>query len=143
MSSYKAGFNPRENEPLSRNTLHTLLESTRQRTNPAALRYPMGFRDWSLGHTNPKVGAGHLIYPVSVRDTAKSRIGCRDNCHLNYLVKFIIVNVGGLHRDAKASSPPMPVVSVGAAIVVRGWESQPLGEGPQSAGIFRAEVTEC
>lgn len=70
-------------------------------------------------------------------------MGCSDNCHLNYLVKFIIVNVGGLQRDAKASSPPMSVVRVGAAIVVRGWESQLHGEGPQSAGTFRAKVTEC
>jgi hypothetical protein len=104
VSSNKAGFNLRENEPLSRNTLHTPQEFTRQRTNPTALCYPMGYRSRSLTHTGSKVEAGHLIYPVSVRDTAKSRMGCRDNCHLNYLVEFIIVNVGGLQRNAKASS---------------------------------------
>jgi hypothetical protein len=32
--------------------------------------------------------------------------------------------------------------SVGAAIVVRGWESQPHGEGRQPVGPFGAKVTE-
>jgi hypothetical protein len=41
------------------------------------------------------------------------------------------MNVGGLYRDVKVSSLPMTGISVGAVIVVRGWESQPQGEGPQ------------
>ncbi len=53
------------------------------------------------------------------------------NRHLNYLAKSIFVNVGGLYRDAKVSSPPRPDISIGAVIVVGGWESQPQGEGPQ------------
>jgi len=47
--------------------------------------------------------------------------------------------VGGPCQDAKASSPPIPDKGVGAAIVVRGWESQPQGEGPQSVGNSSAE----
>jgi hypothetical protein len=40
------------------------------------------------------------------------------NRHLNYLAEFIFVNVGGSYRDAKASSLPMPDMSVGGVIVV-------------------------
>jgi len=47
--------------------------------------------------------------------------------------------VGGPCQGAKASSPPIPGTGVGAAIVVRGWESQSQGEGPQSVGISRAK----
>ena len=66
-----------------------------------------------------------------------------DNRHLNYLAESIFVNVGDSSRNAKESSPLMFVVRVGATIVVRGWESQPHGEGSQSVGIFNAQVTEC
>lgn len=47
-------------------------------------------------------------------------MGCVGNRHLHYLAESIYVNVGGFHRDAKASSRPMPGESVGAAIVVGG-----------------------
>ena len=53
------------------------------------------------------------------------------NRHLNYLAESTVVNVGGLYRDVKVSSLPMTGISVGAVIVVGGWESQPQGEGPQ------------
>ena len=43
----------------------------------------------------------------------------------------VIVNVGGRSGDAKASSPPTPPVGDGAAVVVRGRESRPHGEGRQ------------
>jgi hypothetical protein len=36
----------------------------------------------------------------------------------------------------------MSAVSVGAAIVVRTWESQAQGERPQSVGTFYAHVTD-
>ena len=55
-----------------------------------------------------------------------------DNRHLSHLAESILVNVGGSQQNAKVSNPPMVVVSVGAAIVVRVWESQAQGEGPQS-----------
>ena len=83
--------------------------------------------------TSPKVPTGYLIYPVGVRDTAKSGIGRMGNRYLRYLAESISVNVGGLRVEV--SSPPMKHASVGAAIVVGGWESQPQGEGPQVVGI--------
>jgi hypothetical protein len=101
---------------------------------------------------NTKAETGYLTYPVSVRDTAKSGMGCRGNHHLNDLAESIAMNVGGLYPDAKDSSRPIPGRSVGAAIVVRGWESQPhaehrqqcsAGEGPQSVGTSRAKVAKC
>lgn len=51
-------------------------------------------------------------------------MGCSDNRHLLYLAESILVNVGDSLQNAKVSSPPMSEVSVGAAIVVRAWESQ-------------------
>ena len=38
-----------------------------------------------------------------VRDTAKSGMGVTGNHHLNHLVEFISVNVGGSHQDVKLS----------------------------------------
>jgi hypothetical protein len=68
--------------------------------------------------TSPKVSLGKPDYPNDVRDTAKSGIGCLGNRHLNYLAEFIFVNVGGSYQDVKASSLPMPAMSVGGVIVV-------------------------
>lgn len=102
-----------------------------------------GYRGWLSYFTSPKDDAGYLIYPTSGRDTAKSGTGCSDNRHLNYLAESILVNVGGSQQNEKVSSPPMSVVSVGAAIVVRTWESQVQGEGPQSVGTSSAKVIEC
>ena len=82
-----------------------------------------------------KVPAGHLHYPVGVRDTAKSGMGQLDNRPLRYLVEFLSVNVGGLR--AEASSPPVKHASVGGLIVVGGWESQLHGEGDQLVGISK------
>jgi hypothetical protein len=42
-------------------------------------------RDWSMRYTSPKAEAGHLTYPASIRDTAKSGIGWIGNRHLNDL----------------------------------------------------------
>jgi hypothetical protein len=43
------------------------------------------------------------------------------------------VNVGGLYVER--CSPAMKHMGVGAAIVVRGWESQPQGEGRQGIDV--------
>jgi hypothetical protein len=43
--------------------------------------------------------------------------------------------VGGSLQNVKMSSPSKSEAGVGAAIVVRGWESQPHGEVPQFVGI--------
>ena len=137
VSSYKAGFNLRETVPLPRNILHACEvvahESTRQRMN-LLCKCSSQEAIFAGFHTRPviKVEAGHLHYPASIRDSAKSGLGCRDNRHLLYLAESIFVNVGGLQQDAKLSSPTMPAVSVGAIIVVRDWESQSQGEGSQS-----------
>jgi len=100
---------------------------------------PTDYRDWLVLITSLKVSSGNLSYPDDARDSAKSGLGCARNHHLNDLVESISVNVGGPSQGAKASSQPIPDSGVGAAIVVRGWESQPHGEGPQSVGISRAK----
>lgn len=71
----------------------------------------------------------------------KERYGLTGNRHLNYLAKSIFVNVGGLYRDAKVSSPPMTGIGVGGSMVLVGVtphqgarESRVQGEGSQSVG---------
>ena len=61
------------------------------------------------------------------------------NRHLHYLVEFIFVNVGGSYRNVKASSLPMPDMSVGGVIVLRARESRVHGEGRQGINISRLE----
>lgn len=90
-----------------------------------------------------KAVVGHLKYPTTVRDTAKSGIGCERNRHLNYLAESIKVNVGDSQQNVKESRPPMSVVRVGATIVVRARESRVHGEGSQFVGTSSANVTEC
>ena len=142
MSPNEADFDLREITPLPRNTLHTCgvvaYESTRQRTN-----LKKGYRGWSFIHTRPKDETGQPDYPVSVRDTAKRGMGRKGNRHLSPLAEFIFMNVGCFRQDAKMGSPSRPDESVGAVVVVRGWESQPHGEGPQSVRTFYAKVAEC
>jgi hypothetical protein len=132
VSSNEADFNLREIAALDY-TLHKSADEpfcSRAAIRVAEMRFRLCL--------NLKVDAGHLAYPASVRDTAKSGMGCNDNRHLTFLAESILVNVGGLQQNEKVSSPPMSVVSVGAAIVVRAWESQAQGEGPQSVGISSA-----
>ena len=148
VSSHKAGFNLRETFPLPRNILHACEvvahESTRQRMNPLCKGISQGITYTDcLARPISRVESGNLSYPASIRDSAKSGLGCCDNRHLLYLAESIFVNVGGSLKDAKLSSPTMPCVSVGATIVVRDWESQSQGEGSQSVGISSANVTEC
>ena len=54
----------------------------------------------------------------SIRDTAKSGMGCIGNRCLSDLAESDAVNVGGSSRNAKSSSPTTCVKSVGATIVV-------------------------
>jgi hypothetical protein len=129
VSSNKAGLDLRESVPMSHSA------STRQRASQEVLQIQPDFRGWLSTHTSPKDSTDHLSYSVDARDTATSGNGSNDNRHLNYLVESISVNVGGSHRNVKASSLPMTDESVGAVIVVRGWENQPHGEGPQFVGI--------
>jgi len=142
-SSNEVDFDLRETHPLPRNILQDCgvmaHGSTGQRMNPRILRYSKGCRDWLVLSTSQKVSVDYLTYPTDIRDSAESGLGQTDNRCLNYLVESISMNVGGPCQGAKASSPPIPDKGVGAAIVVRGWESQPHGEGPQSVGISRAK----
>jgi hypothetical protein len=87
---------------------------------------------------NSKDETYYLDYYVSARDSAESGKGFIDNRYLNYFIESINMNVGGLYRDVKVSSLPMTGISVGAVIVVGGWESQPQGEGRQEVNIFPA-----
>ena len=141
VSSNKVDFDLRERGPRSRNILHSCKDiRDRERAFWILLGFK-GYRSWILAVTSLKVSTDYLTYPVDVRDSAKSGLGQIDNHHLNYLVESISVNVGGLL--AEVSSPPMKQASVGGPIVVRGWESQPQGEGGQFAGIPMQMVTEC
>jgi len=143
VSPNKANFDLRETPPLSRNILHSCgirdHGTTGQRTSQKSPRDMTGYRCRLITFTGKKVSTSNLIYLVDVRDSAKSGLGRIGNRHLNYLVESIPVNVGGPCQGAKASSPPIPNKDVGAATVVRGWESQPQGEGPQSVGISRTK----
>jgi hypothetical protein len=78
---------------------------------------------------------GHLIYPMSVQDTAKSGIGCCGNRCLHHLVERTSMNVGG--PCVEGSSPPMKRMGVGAAIVLGARESRVQGEGPQGIDVRR------
>lgn len=152
VSSNKAGFNLREIIPLSQILRKALERLMGQRPDPNACSHQKGHRNWSSENTSSKIGAGYLNYPASGRDSAKSGLGYIDNRHLSYLAESIFVNVGDSHRNAKVSSPPMFDVRVGATIVVRDGEKPShaehrcrcfAGEGSQSVGTSRANVTDC
>lgn len=121
----EADFHLRETMTRPRNILHTPVpltrESTGLRTNFEAISYGVrSYPSWNSG-CQRKLEQVNLDYPAPVRDTAKSGMGVRGNRHLNYFAESFLMNLGGLHRDAKVSSPLTPCVSVGAAIVIRGW----------------------
>jgi len=97
--------------------------------NPMACSCPKDYRGWEGEITNPKVEISNLNYLISIRDSAKSGLGCLDNRHLNYFVESINGNVGDSYQNAKANSQPTTGKRVGAAVVVGGWESQPQGKG--------------
>jgi len=138
VSPNKASFDLREIIPLSRNILHNRsvrdYGDTGQRTSQKLLSTATGYRCRSPDYTDKKVSVSNLNYLTDVRDSAKSGLGRKGNRHLNHLAESISVNVGDPCQDAKASSQPIPDKEVGAAIVVRDWENQPQGEGPQSVG---------
>ena len=147
VSSNKAGFDLRENSPLSRNILHSCgmkdHGNTGQRTSRKVFMIPTDYRGWLFICTSPKVSTDNLIYSVDVRDSAKSGLGHCDNRHLNDLAESISMNVGGSQQNVKASSPPMLAGSVGGVIVLGARESRVQGEGGQFVGIPMQMVTEC
>jgi hypothetical protein len=139
VSASEASFNLRESLPLPRNILHTRERDahryTGQRTSPRTHVSSTGYQTWLLHSTKLKVSAGYLNYPADVRDTAKSGMGYRDNCHLNDLAESIFVNVGGSYWNVKASSLPMSDERVGGAIVLGAWESHVHGKGHQEKDV--------
>jgi len=134
VSPNEADFDLREMDPLSRNILHSrefiALADTRQR---------MGSKEFNsqepprldIHRFQPKGFNRKPAYPVDIRNSAESGLGRTGNCHLHYIAESILLNVGGSGRDANVNSPRMSDQSVGGSIVVRGWESQPRGEGSQ------------
>jgi len=92
-SSNEAGFNLRESHPLSRKILPACgvmaHENTGQRTSLRATESGKTFR------LLPKDEMGYLVYPISVRDSAKSGLGCVDNRCLSHFMKATLMNVGG------------------------------------------------
>ena len=146
VSSNEAGFNLRESMLLPRNILHAVKSGSRiheaaNEPDDCKASRLIEFREAS--YLNQRLRQANLIYPVSIRDTAKSGIGCFDNRHLNYFAKVILMNVGDSLCNVKAGSQPMSRASVGATIVVRDRESLSHGEGSQSVGTSRAKITEC
>jgi hypothetical protein len=137
VSANEVSVNLREKGPLPRNILHS------QESCPALHGAANEFRD--IVDELPRLGSSRSQrkgcqrspgYPLTVRDTAKSGMGCLDNHHLTSLVESIYMNVGGSRADAKISSRSRRHESVGAAIVLGAWESHVQGEGPQSVGIL-------
>ena len=120
VSSTEADFNLREIMLLSRNILHAVRSFSRIYATANELYDPhhklIEFRQG--GFLNQRLRQTNLDYPVSIRDTAKSGIGCADNRHLNYFAKVILMNVGDLLCYAKAGSRPTSRARVGATIVV-------------------------
>ncbi len=127
-------LNLREMVPLSHNNLLTIPVKC------GSERSLLGYRGWLVKLTNPKDERRLLLLLLSVQDSAKSGLGFNGNHCLNHLAEFTFMNVGGPHRNVKASSPPMSGVSVGGSIVVRGWESQPHGQGSQRVNILPVEI---
>src|SRR5262245_30159402 len=136
VSSNEVNLNLREKGPLPRNILHS------QESFPEV--YGAANACGGFASARPRLGNGLSQpkgcqrspgHPLTVRDTAKSGMGCMENHHLPYLVESISMNVGGSLADAKISSRSMLPKSVGAAIVLGAGESPVQGEGPQSVGI--------
>jgi len=81
VSPNEAGFNLRERISCS----GTCIKCTGQRPKLMVRLPPSSCRSWLRLTTSPKDETGHLIYPVSGRDTAKSGIGCGGNRRLSDL----------------------------------------------------------
>ena len=79
VSANEAGFNLRERSPLPRNILHSLVSRPGcpgQRPHPTVRPCLTDDQGWLWRITSPKGAAGHLTYPATGRDTAKSGMGC-------------------------------------------------------------------
>jgi hypothetical protein len=70
-----------------------------------------------------------------------NRLGCRETGTYVTTLECIISNAGSGRGDVKAGSPPMPHDRGGAAVVVRGRESRPHGEGRQFVGKFLSSTS--
>jgi hypothetical protein len=134
----EAEFNLRESVPLPRYILHTWRNAPGPRGSDRI--HWQGYVQWMTEAGNDHVLAQrmsevNLTLPPDRSGYREERDGLCENRHLNDLVEFISVNVGGSDMDAKVSSPPMTYQSVGGVIVLRAWESHVHGEGRQLVGI--------
>jgi hypothetical protein len=105
-------------------------KSTSGEPDAVKVARPVRRREWgNVSKDKRALLLSYLNYLISIRDSAKSGLGFIDNRHLNYFAESINGNVGGFYQNAKVSSPPKTDGSVGAVVVVGGWESQPHGKG--------------
>ena len=100
---------------------------------------PTGATVWWLW-TAPRLQPVNLSYPVDVWDSAKSVWGPKESRRLNDLAESMFMNVRGCPDTEGSAVGPRHRGSVGAVIVVGGWESQPQGEGRQGFGILWIKV---
>jgi hypothetical protein len=82
-----------------------------------------------------ELGTGQRHLPCTRVGFRRARIGAYVITTYTSLQKSFCWNVGELWCDVKGCSRPMHTKAVGAVIVLRGRESLPHGEGPQSVGI--------
>jgi len=88
----------------------------------------------------PKDKRQQSDYCLFAGDTAKSGMGCIGNQCLNYRGDDSHTNVGELTWNVKVNPPPISTSEVGGVIVVRGWDSQPQGEGRQGIIFLSSDV---
>jgi hypothetical protein len=111
--------------------------TTGQRPRPTVLAFPKDDRSWLLDSTSPKDVSGKPELPADRSGFREERLGLEISRHLNTLVEYIVVNVGGLHGEM--SSPSMKRVSVGGVIVLGARESRVQGERRQGIDIRRTK----
>ncbi len=141
VSPNEVSFNLREIAPRSRNILHSWKidapAETGLRTSWKIMSIATGYRDWTRASTSQTVSSDYLNYSDDVRDTAKSRMGCWGNHHLNHLAEFIFVNVGGSDRNGKERSPLRTGMSVGGIIVVGARETAYMAKDARGSTLFK------
>jgi hypothetical protein len=113
-----------------------------QRTSAKIVPASKHYRGLAVAALSQKVGVGQPSLPYSRSGYRRARDGSLDNRHLNHLAEYTYGNVGNAQGNIKACSLPMSPKRDGAAVVVRGWESQPHGEGRQFDGTSGAKVAD-
>jgi hypothetical protein len=150
VSSNEARLDPREK------TAPVLPCLTGRRTSAKTVPASKHYRGLAVAALSQKVGVDQPSLPYFRSGYRRAREGSLDNRHLNHLAECTYGNVGSAQGNAKACSLPMSPERDGAAVVVRGWESQPhsvraarpatrvadRGEGRQFDGTSGAKVAD-